>query len=321
MIPDGTSGVLPAAAGQIMGDRMDNIPWGAIGEGGESSSMLPSLNLSTSGEAMRAVVSWCRIRSSDAESLSTRPHKHTVHELHYVYEGELRFSFGSIYEPLSCGKGEFIFIPSGVTHGIEDASSFTRKLVIGFEVTTKNELIDATFNNAPSPTSSRGTPAFHELARAVMNKSGTSDLTTSVSIGWIIHALLLEIVDALAINTKNRAQRLRDSEDGRRINQILTFIRENAFSGITVDDVAAHLGLSARQASRISRQLFDCSLNQLIVSIRIKEICTLLTDSKYSISDIAEIAGFSSPYSFSRHFSHYTGVTPGSYRRDFEIHR
>ena len=301
---------------------MENAPIiPARGRGGSLPSMLPSLNLSITSDAMRSTVSWCRIRSSDEESLSTSHHKHTVHELHYVYEGELRFSFGSAFEPLICGPGEFIFIPAGISHSIDDPAPFTRKLVIGFDISSHSELIDGTFNGTRQPTSARETQTFHELALALMHKSNTSDLTTSVSTGSIVHTLLLEIVDALASSTKNRAQRLRESEDGRRMNQILSCINEKMFSSISVSDVAETLGLSVRQASRICRELFGCTLNQLITRVRLKQICSLLIDSKYSISDIAEIAGFASPSSFSRHFSHYTGVTPSSYRRNYEIHQ
>jgi AraC-like DNA-binding protein len=102
---------------------------------------------------------------------------------------------------------------------------------------------------------------------------------------------------------------------------MLSFINENVFNNITVVDVANAMNLSVRQTSRICKRLFACSINQLIIQARLRQICTLLTDTKYSIAEIAEIAGFVNPYSFSRHFSHYTGVTPSSYRKDYEMRR
>ena len=45
----------------------------------------------------------------------------------------------------------------------------------------------------------------------------------------------------------------------------------------------------------------------------------MLINTRFSIADIAEAAGFSSPYAFSRHFSHYAGVTPSAYRKNYEI--
>lgn len=284
---------------------------------GMHTSMLPSMNLSNSSDAMKSIVSWCRILTSQDEPLSTGRHKHVVHELHYVYEGELCFHFD---HDIICGPGEYIFIPSGIVHSIEDNAPFTRKLVIGFEVASRNEIINEVFSETHVPVTSRETPVFHELALALKHKSAAHNLTTSVSIACIVHTLLLELVDSLAANTKNKVQHLRESVDCQRIDQILSFINENMFNGITVDDVANAVALSPRQASRICRHLFGCTLNELIVRVRLKEICALLIESKYSIAEIAEIAGFASPYSFSRHFSRYTGVTPSSYRRNYEIH-
>lgn len=280
-------------------------------------SMLPSMNLSASSDIMRSNVAWCRIVSSDEESLTTRLHKHMLHELHYVYEGELRFHNG---ETVICTAGQYVFIPSGVIHSIENAAPFTRKLVIGFEISTRNEIINNAFNAADSTMhSAQETPAFRALAQALLHKSNMLDLTSSVSTAFIVHTLLLEIVDALAFDVSGKSQQMRESEDSQRIDQILSYVSENAFNRITVDDVARAISLSARQTSRICHRLFGCSLNQLITQVRLKQVCALLADSKYSISDIAEIAGFASPYSFSRHFSHYTGVTPSSYRHNYEI--
>jgi AraC-like DNA-binding protein/mannose-6-phosphate isomerase-like protein (cupin superfamily) len=286
-------------------DKWDTIP-----------SVLPRMNLSTSSDAMRSDVSWCRIISSSDETLSNTNHKHLVHELHYIYEGELRFNFD---ESIVCKPGMYIFIPSDVVHSIDDIAAHTRKLVIGFDISSRNEIIRDIFTKIRVPVARRETKAFHELAQAIMHKSAMRNLTTSVSIACIVHTLLLEIVDSLTVHTKNRVQHLGKSEDSRRINQVLSFINENVFHNIAVEDVAKALNLSVRQLSRICHRLFGHSVSQVITKIQLKEISALLIDSNCSIAEIAEITGFSSPYSFSRHFSHYTGVTPSSYRRKYEI--
>ena len=279
------------------------------------------MNLSYSGDAMRSSVSWCRTRASDEDSLNTRQHKHTVHELHYVCEGALRFDFSSAFPDVTCQAGEYIFIPAGIAHTIEDLAGFTKKLVIGFEIHSRSAAINETFNEVRAPMALRETPTFHALADALMLKSQATNVISSVSIACIVHTLLLELVDSVGENKKTQIKRLKQSEDSYRVNQIVTFITENVFNNITIGDVADALGLGVRQTSRVVQRLFGCSVNQLIVQTRLKEICALLTDSKYSIADIAEIAGFATPYSFSRHFSHYTGVTPSAYRKNYEIHR
>jgi AraC-like DNA-binding protein len=109
------------------------------------------------------------------------------------------------------------------------------------------------------------------------------------------------------------------TESYQRFNQILSFINERAFNNISIQDVADNLSLSVRQTSRICHSLFGCTINQLISQVRIQQICFLLTRSDNSISKIAEMAGFPNPYTFSRFFSHQTGVSPSTYRKNYEI--
>ena len=284
----------------------------------EKGLLVNNMNLSISSDAMNSRVSWCRIISSDEEELSTNRHKHMIHELHYVYEGELQFEFdGNI---LGCCSGEYIFIPAGNIHSIKDNASFTQKLVLGFDIISNNDTISNTFNNAQVPIAKGETQTFHELAKALKHKFSSRDLMTSVSMACIVHTLLLETVDSLAENSVSKAKQLRESEDCQRIDKILSFVNENAFNNITVTDVANALNLSVRQTSRICKRLFACTINQLIVQVRLKQICLLLTNSKYSIAETAEVANFANPYSFARYFSHYAGVTPSAYRKNHEIH-
>jgi len=96
-----------------------------------NTSVLNNMELSVSSDVMRSIVSWCRLITSRDESLTTVLHKHVVNELHYVYEGQLRFQFES-GEDLVCGPGEYILIPPDTMHCIKDIAPFTRKVCIGF---------------------------------------------------------------------------------------------------------------------------------------------------------------------------------------------
>ena len=166
-----------------------------IGLAPGAGDILLSMNLSTTSDIMRSSVSWCRIISSEEENLTTGQHKHIMHELQYVYEGELRIVTD---HSIACHPDEYIFIPSGVEHRIADRASSTRKLVIGFEVSSPNEAIGSLFNKAQRPIVSKASPAFHALAEALLFKTSNINLTASVSVAYIIHTMLLEMVNSLA---------------------------------------------------------------------------------------------------------------------------
>ena len=58
------------------------------------------------------------------------------------------------------------------------------------------------------------------------------------------------------------------------------------------------------------------SPNEYIITQRISEACRLLTQTDYSVRDIAAEVGYEDPYYFSRIFRNKTGVPPLKYRKE-----
>jgi len=129
-------------------------------------------------------------------------------------------------------------------------------------------------------------------------------------------AFLLEVVGSVACEENGPTVKLCKSKEREGAERILVYIRTNILNQITSNKASENLGLSARQMSRI----FGMTTARLISQICLKEICQLLESSRYSITDIAEIFGFSSPYALIRHFHNVAGVTPGAYRKNYGIH-
>ena len=276
------------------------------------------LNMSMTGNIMTTDISWFRIIFSGNENLNTSMHKHIVHELQYVYSGCLPILIGQ--KILSIKAGEYALIPAGIQHKVISPDVPTRKLVIGFSIESDDLYAKNTYNHLASPVFQTATPVFQQLADVLVEKYSASYISTpsASAMSCILHILLLEITDQISSADQIQAM-TQPAESYQRFNQILSFINERAFNNISIQDVADNLSLSVRQTSRICHNLFGCTINQLISQIRIQQICFLLTRSDNSISKIAEMAGFSNPYTFSRFFSHQTGVSPSTYRKNYEI--
>ena len=54
---------------------------------------------------------------------------------------------------------------------------------------------------------------------------------------------------------------------------------------------------------------------QYVISVRIETASNLLKATDYSVSNIAELCGFSDPYYFSRAFKKALGKSPSEYRK------
>ncbi|MBP8203565.1 AraC family transcriptional regulator [Pseudomonas sp. TMP9] len=81
-----------------------------------------------------------------------------------------------------------------------------------------------------------------------------------------------------------------------------------------LDDLAAALALSPRTLIRRLDE-HGSSFRSLCSAQQQQLACRLLSDARYSVSDIAQLLGYSDAANFGRAFRQMTGVAPGQYRR------
>lgn len=84
---------------------------------------------------------------------------------------------------------------------------------------------------------------------------------------------------------------------------------------ITLQSVADILGLSTKQTSRIIRKYYNATLSELVMKMRLRAACKLLSGSDMSISDIVEYINFPSESYFYSQFKKAYGSTPLKYRK------
>ena len=71
----------------------------------------------------------------------------------------------------------------------------------------------------------------------------------------------------------------------------------------------------ARQLQRMIQKQYGTTFQKKRTQARISAACILLKTTSYSLSEIAEQTGYSSPEHFSYAFRQQMGCTPGTYRR------
>lgn len=111
--------------------------------------------------------------------------------------------------------------------------------------------------------------------------------------------------DILAINDKNVAL-------------ALSFIRENASQGITVEQVLKHAFASRSQLEKKFRQFLGRSPQAEIRRVQVAKIKQLLLETDYPLKTIAELTGFEHVEYLSVVFKRLTGESPGGYRKKMQ---
>lgn len=94
----------------------------------------------------------------------------------------------------------------------------------------------------------------------------------------------------------------------------LSYIREHACRGLTVDEVLRHVPVSRSNLEHKLRRYIGWSPQVEIRRVQVAKICQLLTETNLSLKEIADRAGFVHVEYMCVVFKRVTGCTPGQYR-------
>jgi LacI family transcriptional regulator len=100
------------------------------------------------------------------------------------------------------------------------------------------------------------------------------------------------------------------------LQQMIRFIRENACTGIFVEQAMAHSGLSPSTLNRRFQKLLGRSPKEEITRVRLEEAKRLLAETDQSVAEVATRCGFAELKHFSRAFRTWAGITPSAHRRE-----
>jgi LacI family transcriptional regulator len=99
-----------------------------------------------------------------------------------------------------------------------------------------------------------------------------------------------------------------------RLARAMRFIQNHAYEVISVEDIANVAGISRSLLERKFVKAFGRSPWDLVMQLRLRKAEHLLTQTRLSIAEIAERAGFGTQEYFSAAFRKQTGKTPSSAR-------
>jgi len=93
------------------------------------------------------------------------------------------------------------------------------------------------------------------------------------------------------------------------------FLQDHAAQPLSVEAVAATVGLSRSQLTRLFRAHFGLGPAERLRQYRIEKARTLLADSTLTLKEVACVCGFACPNHFCRVFQQLTRTTPTQFRR------
>ena len=144
---------------------------------------------------------------------------------------------------------------------------------------------------------------------AAMLTTAYSEFRHPDSVSWL--AIQGQLIQLLVASSRICA----DRDQPRWLNRVTELLRERFRARLTLDEVAAEVGVPAERVSCVFRRVFRRSLADEQRRLRVEYACRLLLDGTLSLSAVAVQAGFADQPHFSRAFKGITGLTPAQYRK------
>ncbi|MGK8523702.1 GlxA family transcriptional regulator [Nocardia asteroides] len=106
---------------------------------------------------------------------------------------------------------------------------------------------------------------------------------------------------------------------GSALEPVLRWMQDNSARDLSLDDIAAHAGMSTRTLNRRFREHTGTTPLQWLLRARVRQAQYLLEATSHSVDRIAGQVGFGSPTAFRDRFKRVVGTSPHSYRAAFRI--
>ena len=105
------------------------------------------------------------------------------------------------------------------------------------------------------------------------------------------------------------------SPDDRLMDRIMKVIDSNISNPeLNVEMITQEVGISRVHLYRKMKELTNQSMRDFIRNVRLKQAATLLSEKKYSVSEVVEMTGFTRVSNFSTLFKNMYGMSPLAYR-------
>ena len=242
-------------------------------------------------------------------------HTHPFTELFYVVDGKGEFNIQGQRFPVK--PNDFVIINPQVEHTeLSSPDEPLEYIVLGIN--------GLSFSNL-TPVSEGGHPfSFFNLRDEqkdilrYLNAMVQEATSQSMSYELVCHNLLEILLIKILRHQHFDLEVGKQSKATKDISFIKHYLETYYHESIQLEDLASMTHLSRFYISHSFKKEIGMSPMEYLIDIRIKESKILLRTTNYSISQVADIVGFTTPTYFSKQFRKSTGISPTGYREQFQ---
>jgi len=130
-----------------------------------------------------------------------------------------------------------------------------------------------------------------------------------------IAELLILLSDTNADTTSALSTELSITDIGK-LDYIRTLIEENFYNPPPLKSIMSETGFSRKTLTNGFRMIYGATVDKYAKTIRLKNAKLFLTQTDFSIAEIADKCGYENPNNFTRAFKNEFGITPREFRKN-----
>lgn len=267
---------------------------------------------------------------SYAKDFRFRGEKHDFWEMAYVDKGEAGVMADNSGYTLQ--QGEAIFHRPNEYHNIWANGRFTNVAIVSFCSASSDmkffqqKILRFTEveKNILALLLQEAKSAFSEPLDIVDQPGYTIRAGAPYAAAQMIKLLLEQLLISLIRSGTEIRRGQRQSSDSRSrheqlvVESIIDFMSENLYRSISLDDVCEHVLFSRSYVKSVFKKITGDSVMHYFTGLKIKRAKELISEKKYTFSQIADQLGFCSVHHFSRTFSRIVKLSPREYSRSIQ---
>ncbi|MDO4274977.1 MAG: AraC family transcriptional regulator [Eubacteriales bacterium] len=236
---------------------------------------------------------------------------HPCWELAYVDIGEMYSVVNN--QKSVVRQGELVFYAPN-QHHIQYAAKnisvnfFSISFDLELEMTSWDLLLNQKFRISRSHAS---------LLNKIIQESTSSNLYSADMMQCHLKEFMVLFLRTLTPRADNQLPytTLKQNSEENIIEEVCNYVNENIFQPITVSDIAQHVNLSVPYLSSLFHRKKEVRLIEYITHKKLEKSKEMIRDGQYTITQIAEMLGYSSLHYFSRVFKAHYNIAPSEYAK------
>ncbi len=253
------------------------------------------------------------------------PHWHTDPELTIVLEGQMTYQIDG--QEYLLKKGQAIYTNANCFHSAWDETgkcvympiNFNPSILFGYNDSRIYKKYVERIINSPGLPGIILDPEKSDEDRYVIERMISSHrILHEKKIGYELVALgcicdLWSVVAPRALQIIEENGEPKNARQISRIKKAIDYIDRNYKDTVTLDDLSVTCGLSRSELCRCFKSVIRQSPMEYVTWVRIHKSLPLLASREHSITEVAELCGFSGSSYFAEMFKRHIGYTPSQY--------